>query len=149
MTPWNVCISYNWQHPLILSQFLWDSSHKLTLAIVIHFLSCDLYVCKYNLRNIHLTLYHHFELPRRKPKAIFSSIIGWYLQKKKKKLFFNYLSSHMYFFGPVWSQVLRTWNIKYLKTGLFFKSSKCDFWISHPKKPTHTKLQDERIWLEQ
>ena len=31
------------------------------------------------------------------------------------------------------------------KTGLFFKSSKFDFWISHPKKLTHTKFQDERM----
>ena len=46
LTPSNVCISYNWQHLLILLQFLWDSSNKLTLTIVIHFLSCDLYECK-------------------------------------------------------------------------------------------------------
>ena len=79
LTPWNACVSYNWQHLLILSQFLWDSSSKLTLTIVIHFLFCDLYECKQNLRNIYLTLHHYFELPRRKPKAIFGLMIGRYL----------------------------------------------------------------------
>ena len=33
--------------------------------------------------------------------------------------FFNYLSGHIYFLAPVQSQVLRTWNLEYLKIGLF------------------------------
>ena len=28
---------------------------------------------------------------------------------------------------------------------VYFKSSKCDFWISQPKKLTHAKFQDERM----
>ena len=36
-------------------QFLWDSSNKLTLTIGIHFLSCDLYERKQNLKNTYLT----------------------------------------------------------------------------------------------
>ena len=48
----------------------------------------------------------------------------------------------MYFLALVLSQVLTTCNLKYIKTGLFFK---CNFWITHPKKLTHTKFQDERI----
>ena len=51
----------------------------------------------------------------------------------------------MYFSAPARSQVQRTWNLIYLKTGLFFKYLRCDFWISQPKKLTHTKFQDERI----
>ena len=51
----------------------------------------------------------------------------------------------MYFSAPVQSQVLRTSNLKYLQTGAFFESSKCGFWISHPKKLTHAKSEDERM----
>ena len=139
------CISYNWQHPLILSKFLRDSSNKLTLTIVIHFLSCDLYKHKQNLKNIYLTLYHYFELPRWEPKAIFGSMKGWYLQKRKKKS--HCLSSQMYFLAPVRSQEPRIWKLKYLKTG-FFKSFKCDFWISHPKNLPIPNFK-MKGWLEQ
>ena len=127
------------QHPLILSQFLWDFSNKLTSKIVIHFLSCDLCERKQNLRNIYLTLYHHFELPRREPKAIFGSVIGWYL-------FFNYLLGHIYFLALVPSQVPRTWNLKNLiKTDLSLSPRSVIFGFLTPKNLIHTKFQDERM----
>ena len=78
-------------------------------------------------------LQHHFELARREPKAIFGSIIGWYLYKKEKIFFFDYLSGHMYFSAPVRSQVPRTWNLKNLKTGLFLSLLCVIFWFLTPK----------------
>ena len=37
----------------------------------------------------------------------------------------------------------RTWNLK--QDWFIFKSLKCDFWISYPKKLPHIKFQDERM----
>ena len=36
-------------------------------------------------------------------------------------------------------------NLKSYIPWFIFKSSKCNFWFSHPKKLTHNKLQDKRM----
>ena len=51
----------------------------------------------------------------------------------------------MYFPAPVQSQVLRTWNLKYLKTGSFLRLLRVLFGFLIPKKLTYTKFQDERM----
>ena len=51
----------------------------------------------------------------------------------------------MYFLAPVWSQVPRTWNLKYLKTGLFLSLLSVIFGYLTQKKLTHTKFQDESM----
>ena len=88
-------------------------------------------------RTLGIYLYHHFELPRREPKAISSEMIYIMIsiEWEEKKL-----SGHMYFSAPIQSHVPRTWNLKYLKTGL-----SVIFGFLTPKKLTHTKLQDERM----
>ena len=51
----------------------------------------------------------------------------------------------MYFLAPTQSQVPRTWNLKYCKTGLFLSLPSVIFRFLTPKKLTHTKLQEERM----
>ena len=48
-------------------------------------------------RTRNLILYHHFELPRREPETIFDSMIGWYLQKRKKNYFQLSTRPHVFF----------------------------------------------------
>ena len=51
----------------------------------------------------------------------------------------------MYFSGPILSQVPRTWNLKYFKTGLFLSLLSLIFGFLTPKSLTHTKFQDEKM----
>ena len=51
----------------------------------------------------------------------------------------------MYFLAPVWSPVLRTWNLKYFKTGLFLSLLSLIFGFLTLKKLTTTKFQDESL----
>ena len=94
-------------------------------------------------RTRNLILYHHFELPRREPETIFDSMIGWYLQKRKKVIF-NYLPGHMYFLAPVWSQVRKTLNLKYLKTGVFLSVPSVILGFLTPNTYPY-QIQDERV----
>ena len=51
----------------------------------------------------------------------------------------------MYFSALVKSQVPRTWNLKYLRIGLFLSLLNTIFGFFTPQKLTHTKFQDEMI----
>ena len=96
---------------------VWGETPPVNFNNSNQFLSCDLYECKWNFRNMYLSLCHHFELPRKEPKPIFGSVIGWYL-KKKKKFFFQLSFRHMYLFSSVRSQLPKIPNLKCFKAGL-------------------------------
>ena len=95
---------------------------------------------------MYLTLYHHFELTRRDPKANFW-LNGRLVSIEKKRIFFSNIPPHA-FFGT--GSVTSTKNLKSSipKDWFIFKSSKCDFWISHPEKLIRTKFQDKRMTIE-
>ena len=87
-----ICISYNWQLTTatdfitisvrFFQQVNFNNSNPLSVQWCLWAQIKPLeYILNYT--------YHHFELPRREPKAIFDSMIGWYLLKKKKKIFFG------------------------------------------------------------
>ena len=65
------------------------------------------------------------------------------IEKEKKIFFFNYLSGHLYFLAPVWPNVPRNWNLKYLKTGLFLSPLSVIFGFLTQKYPY--QIQDERM----
>ena len=75
----------------------------------------------------------------------------WSVDMYRKRIiffFFNYLSGHMYFSTLVRSQLTRTYNLKYPKTGLFLSLLSVIFGILTPK---NLPIQNFKMkgWLEQ
>ena len=62
---------------------------------------------------------------------------------EKEKIFFeSSIQPHVFFSTGL---LTSTENLKSYIPWFIFKSSKCNFWFSHPKKLTHSKLQDKRM----
>ena len=66
--------------------------------------------------------FHSESKTRREPKAIFCSMIGWYLYKKEKT-FFSYLAGHVYFSELLVSVMCLGWK------------DKCDKWQNKESWP--------------
>ena len=69
----------------------------------------------------------------------------WYVDGRKRKKIFSIIFTATCIFWHRSSHKYQEPEVLSTEDWFIFKFSKCDFWISHLKKLTHTKFQDERM----